>query len=73
MPIDPYAALNAMIRAEAARYTPPTAAERAAPTPGPLDGLDPAGARRRRAERALRAGASAEEAVPVAGAAARTA
>ncbi|MET9319850.1 hypothetical protein ABZX75_06575 [Streptomyces sp. NPDC003038] len=24
MPIDPYTALNAMIRAEAVRYTPPT-------------------------------------------------
>ncbi|WP_411103536.1 hypothetical protein [Streptomyces sp. cmx-4-9] len=32
MPIDPYAALNAMLRAEAARFTPPARkAESAAP------------------------------------------
>ncbi|GHI88711.1 hypothetical protein [Streptomyces xanthophaeus] len=32
MPIDPYAALNAMLRAEAARFTPPARqAEPAAP------------------------------------------
>ncbi|MFG2618841.1 hypothetical protein ACGFXC_14645 [Streptomyces sp. NPDC048507] len=35
MPIDPYAALNAMLRAEAARFSPPVrpAAERSAPQP----------------------------------------
>lgn len=35
MPIDPYAALNAMLRAEAARFSPPVrrAVERPAPQP----------------------------------------
>ncbi|MER5809694.1 hypothetical protein ABT143_16105 [Streptomyces sp. NPDC002033] len=35
MPIDPYAALNAMLRAEAARFSPPArpSAERTAPQP----------------------------------------
>ncbi|MER5869637.1 hypothetical protein [Streptomyces sp. NPDC002044] len=33
MPIDPYAALNAMLRAEAARFTPP--ARKARPTAPP--------------------------------------
>ncbi|MDH6542532.1 hypothetical protein ACFXJO_27390 [Streptomyces lavendulae] len=37
MPIDPYAALNAMLRAEAARYSPPVrpAPERPASAPQP--------------------------------------
>ncbi|MFG2711315.1 hypothetical protein ACGFX2_12225 [Streptomyces goshikiensis] len=46
MPIDPYAALNAMIRAEAARFTPPVrkAEAPAANTPavrGPESGAEP--------------------------------
>ncbi|MFJ6797629.1 hypothetical protein [Streptomyces sp. NPDC091268] len=32
MPIDPYAALNAMLRAEAARFTPPAPNRQAAET-----------------------------------------
>ncbi|MCX5196131.1 hypothetical protein OOK31_19895 [Streptomyces sp. NBC_00249] len=37
MPIDPYAALNAMLRAEAARFTPPARrAEPAPPQPVPV-------------------------------------
>ncbi|MFD3549514.1 hypothetical protein ACFWUW_28635 [Streptomyces sp. NPDC058655] len=33
MPIDPYAALNAMIRAEASRFTPPARHAEAAASP----------------------------------------
>ncbi|MBT2407968.1 MULTISPECIES: hypothetical protein [unclassified Streptomyces] len=45
MPIDPYAALNAMLRAEAARFTPPArqvepdeAARTEDPAPHPAEG-----------------------------------
>ncbi|MDJ0380694.1 hypothetical protein [Streptomyces sp. G-G2] len=38
MPIDPYAALNAMLRAEAARFTAP------APAPAPVQAPAPASA-----------------------------
>ncbi|QES49251.1 hypothetical protein DEJ50_17010 [Streptomyces venezuelae] len=36
MPIDPYAALNAMIRAEAARFTPPPPKPAATDPDGPV-------------------------------------
>ncbi|MEV8535781.1 hypothetical protein [Streptomyces sp. NPDC051211] len=41
MPIDPYAALNAMIRAEAARFTPPP--PKAADPELPVEAEAPAG------------------------------
>ncbi|MFI8262362.1 MULTISPECIES: hypothetical protein [unclassified Streptomyces] len=52
MPIDPYAALNAMLRAEAARYTPPapkpprrgTGGEDAPAVPAPTSAVAATGA-----------------------------
>ncbi|MFD3805126.1 hypothetical protein ACFWSF_33940 [Streptomyces sp. NPDC058611] len=42
MPIDPYAALNAMLRAEAARFTPPARkAEPAAPPTAAAASVEP--------------------------------
>ncbi|MFG2982697.1 hypothetical protein ACGFYQ_15795 [Streptomyces sp. NPDC048258] len=42
MPIDPFAALNAMLRAEAARFTPPVRqADPAAPEKTPATAAEP--------------------------------